>query len=40
MRGRRTVPWLILTNANHVVRAEGFALREVDRKLTEFKAGR
>ncbi|MBN2131670.1 MAG: carboxypeptidase regulatory-like domain-containing protein [Sedimentisphaerales bacterium] len=31
--GVQSLPWLILTDAEHVVRAEGFALSELERKL-------
>ena len=31
--GVRSLPWLILTDAKHVVRAEGFALTELDDKI-------
>jgi hypothetical protein len=31
--GVRALPWLILTDKQHVVRAEGFALTELDEKL-------
>jgi len=31
--GVRSLPWLILTDKNHVVRVEGFALSELDEKL-------
>jgi hypothetical protein len=30
--GVRSLPWLILTDKKHVVRAEGFALTELDNK--------
>jgi hypothetical protein len=33
--GVKSLPWLILTDKNHVVRAEGFALDELDRKIKE-----
>ena len=33
--GVRVQPWLILTDRTHVVRAEGFGLRELDQKLKE-----
>jgi len=29
----RLLPWLVLTNATHVVTAEGFALSDLDEKL-------
>jgi peroxiredoxin len=31
--GIKSLPWLILTDTNHIVRAEGFALAELDEKL-------
>ncbi len=31
--GVRSLPWLILTDAQHVVRAEGFAVGELDVKI-------
>jgi hypothetical protein len=31
--GVRALPWLILTDRNHTISAEGFALRELDEKL-------
>jgi len=31
--GVRSLPWLILTDTAHIVRAEGFAMSELDRKL-------
>lgn len=31
--GARVLPWLILTDANHIVTAEGITLDELDRKL-------
>ena len=31
--GVRGLPWLILTDREHVVRADGFALTELDEKL-------
>gem|GEM_PF-377635 len=31
--GVRSQPWLILTDAEHIVRAEGFGIEELDRKL-------
>ncbi len=33
--GVRSLPWLILTDAEHIVRAEGFGLEELDEKLSE-----
>jgi len=32
--GVRSLPWLILTNRKHIVRAEGFALTEIDEKIS------
>ena len=32
--GIRSLPWLILTNPQHIVRAEGFALIELDAKIS------
>ena len=29
----RSIPWLILTDARHVVRAEGFAINDLDSKI-------
>jgi hypothetical protein len=29
----RSLPWLVLTNATHVVTAEGFALSALDERL-------
>ena len=31
--GVRALPWLILTDCNHIVSAEGFALAELDEKI-------
>ncbi len=31
--GVKSLPWLVLTDTNHIVRAEGFALTELDDKL-------
>ncbi len=33
--GVNSLPWLILTNQQHIVRAEGFALAELDEKISE-----
>jgi len=33
--GVKSLPWLILTDRKHIVRAEGFALSELDEKLKE-----
>jgi hypothetical protein len=35
--GIRALPWLILTDKEHVVRAEGFSLNELDEKITTLK---
>jgi hypothetical protein len=32
--GIRSLPWLILTNKQHIVRAEGFALHELNEKIS------
>ncbi len=32
--GVKSLPWLILTNCKHIVRAEGFALAELDEKIS------
>jgi hypothetical protein len=31
--GVKSLPWLILTDRQHIVRAEGFALNELDDKI-------
>ncbi len=31
--GVRSLPWLILTNRNHIVNANGFSLAELDEKI-------
>ena len=31
--GIRSLPWLILTDKEHVVRAEGFTINELDNKI-------
>lgn len=36
--GVRSLPWLILTDTNHVVTAEGFPLDDLDKKLNEATA--
>ena len=33
--GVRALPWLILTDKRHIVRAEGFGLAELDERLKE-----
>jgi hypothetical protein len=35
--GVKSLPWLILTDRNHIVRQEGMGLDEVDRMLKEMK---
>ena len=35
--GVRSLPWLILTDATHIVRAEGFAVNELDGKIETVK---
>jgi hypothetical protein len=37
--GVRSLPWLILTNRRHVVRAEGFMLNELSQKIKEAQNG-
>ena len=32
--GVKTLPWLILTDKEHIVRAEGFGINELDEKIT------
>jgi len=32
--GVKTLPWLILTDKEHIVRAEGFGINELDKKIT------
>lgn len=34
-RSMRSLPWLILTDAEHVVTAEGFSLNELNKKIKE-----
>jgi hypothetical protein len=31
--GVKSLPWLILTDQEHIVRAEGFSLSEFDKKI-------
>ena len=31
----QALPWLILTEKNHIVRAEGFNLEELDEKIKQ-----
>ncbi len=38
--GIQSLPWLILTDAQHVVRAEGFAVNELDSKIAAMKQER
>ncbi len=33
--GVRSLPWLILTNPEHIVRTEGFNMSELDEKISE-----
>jgi hypothetical protein len=35
--GVKSLPWLILTDKEHVVRAEGFAFSELDNQLKQIK---
>ncbi len=35
--GVKSLPWLILTDAQHVIRAEGFALDQLDAKIAEIE---
>lgn len=35
--GVKAVPWLILTDKSHIVRAEGFAVGELDKIFQEVK---
>jgi len=35
----QSLPWLILTDAEHTVRAEGFAVTELDDRITQMKSG-
>jgi protocatechuate 3,4-dioxygenase beta subunit len=37
--GIRSLPWLILTDTNHVVRSAGFAFKELNEKLGEIDGG-
>jgi hypothetical protein len=37
--GARSLPWLVLTDEKHIVRAEGFRLSELDAKLKSQKEG-
>jgi len=32
-RGAKSLPWLILTDRRHIVRANGFALSELDERI-------
>jgi hypothetical protein len=36
--GVKSLPWMILTDDKHVVRAEGFALKELDEKIKEIRS--
>jgi hypothetical protein len=33
--GVRSLPWLILTDSEHIIRAEGFVLAELDARIEE-----
>jgi hypothetical protein len=35
--GAKSLPWMILTNKNHVVTAEGFSLDELDEKVNQIR---
>jgi hypothetical protein len=35
--GVKSLPWLILTDKSHIVRAEGFAVEEMDHKIQELE---
>ncbi len=37
--GTKSLPWLILTNREHIVTAEGFGLSELNEKITQAGAG-
>ncbi len=37
--GVKALPWLVLTDKDHVVRAEGFAIDELEAKLKDFAGG-
>ena len=34
--GVKSLPWLILTDKNHIVITEGFSISELDEKIQEF----
>ncbi|NQT01269.1 MAG: hypothetical protein HQ580_04545 [Planctomycetes bacterium] len=34
-RSMRSLPWLILTDRQHIVQAEGFALDQLDSRIQE-----
>jgi hypothetical protein len=38
--GVKSLPWLILTDKNHIVQAEGFALDELNEKIKDFENNR
>ena len=35
--GVRSLPWLILTDKNHIVRAEGFGVNELNERITTIR---
>jgi hypothetical protein len=35
--GVKSLPWLILTNKQHIVHIEGFNLNELDKKIKQLK---
>jgi hypothetical protein len=35
--GVKSLPWLILTDKQHIVRAEGFSINDLDEKITTLK---
>jgi hypothetical protein len=35
--GVRSLPWLILTDRKHIVRAAGFSINELDEKITTLR---
>ena len=37
--GIKALPWLVLTDKDHVVRAEGFAVSELEAKLKDLAGG-
>ena len=38
--GVRSLPWLILTDKEHIIRAEGFALEELGERIKEAGGGK